>query len=300
MSRMHARILRYLDEVARSGSIRAAAEKLHVAPSAISRQIKTLEGEIQTPIFSRNSKEMILTAAGELLLLHIRETLRNETRTLAQIEDLKGLRRGEITLAVMSGIAGNIVPDSIAAFQAENPRVSLKVQLLSTGEAILEAVGKGNADLGLGFDFPERFGVMVHAVSMAHLGAVVRRDHPLAERSSLHLSDCVHYPLILADASMVLRPYLDQALAPLRGTPEILVETNSIEVMRQMTRNSQGITFLTQFDVRRELENRTLVHIPIQEFSQMTQRLMIIGSGRHTSALTSVYLEALKAFLLDS
>ena len=109
-TRMHARILTYVDEVARQGSIRAAAEKLNVAASAVSRQIKSLEDELGTPIFNRQPRSVTLTAAGEILLVHIRDTLRDMNRTRALIEDLKGLRRGEVSVALMSGLAGNIVP----------------------------------------------------------------------------------------------------------------------------------------------------------------------------------------------
>ncbi|WP_108257724.1 LysR family transcriptional regulator [Mangrovicoccus ximenensis] len=294
---MHARILRYLDEVVRSGSIRAASEKLHVAPSAISRQIKTLEEQVGAPIFHRGARDMTLTAAGELLMVHVRETLREESRTLAQIEDLKGLRRGEVSLAIMSGLAGNVIPRSLAAFRKANPRVSMKVQLLPTGEAIMEAVASGDADFGIGFDFPERFGLRIHVTSLAQLGAVMAAGHPLAARSSLRLSDCIAYPLILADASMVIRPYLDRALAPLRGSPEILAETNSIEVMRVMAAGSDGISFLTRFDIEREAAAGTLVLVPIQEFADRTQKLMVVGSERYANAMANVYLETLKPML---
>ena len=58
--------LRYFDEVTRQGSIRIAAERLHVAPSAISRHIRNLEDEIGMPLFERHARGVILTAAGEI------------------------------------------------------------------------------------------------------------------------------------------------------------------------------------------------------------------------------------------
>lgn len=69
----HLRFLRYVDEVARAGSVRQAAERLHVAPSAVIRRIQDLEHELGTPIFERLPRGMRLTAAGELFVAYIRQ-----------------------------------------------------------------------------------------------------------------------------------------------------------------------------------------------------------------------------------
>ena len=92
---MHARVLTYVDEVARQGSIRAAADKLNVAASAISRQIKSLEEDLGTPIFNRAPRSLTLTAAGEILLVHIRETLREMVQVHMQVV-VEVVRRGSV------------------------------------------------------------------------------------------------------------------------------------------------------------------------------------------------------------
>src|SRR5271156_553249 len=120
---LHGRLLTYLHEVARLGSMRKAAERLNVAASAINRQILALEEELGTPIFQRMPRKLVLTAAGEVIIRHVRQTLKDLEQARSKIEDLKGLRRGEITVAMMSGLAANIVPRIVAVFQRSNPRV---------------------------------------------------------------------------------------------------------------------------------------------------------------------------------
>jgi molybdenum-dependent DNA-binding transcriptional regulator ModE len=73
---LHGRMLRYVDEVARSGSIRKAAIRLNVSASSINRQILSLEAELETPIFERMPSGLRLTATGEILIAHVRETMR--------------------------------------------------------------------------------------------------------------------------------------------------------------------------------------------------------------------------------
>ena len=84
---LHNRLLNYLDEVVRCGSIRAASRKLNIASSAINRQILALEADLGTPIFDRLPRRLRLTAVGELLIEHVRTTLRSHERLGAQIAD---------------------------------------------------------------------------------------------------------------------------------------------------------------------------------------------------------------------
>jgi len=103
------RLLMYLDQVARAGSIRKAAARLHISASAINRQILALEDELGTPLFQRLPRKMVLTAAGEVLIHHVRQTFKELEWAQVKIEELKGLRRGEVTVAMMSGLAANLI-----------------------------------------------------------------------------------------------------------------------------------------------------------------------------------------------
>lgn len=295
---MHARLLTYVDEVARRGSIRAAAERLNVAASAISRQIRALERELGTPIFDRSTRSLSLTSAGEILVRHIRDTFRDMHRTRILIEDLKGLRRGEVVIAMMSGLAADMVPRTVLQFRRANPHVTVKVQLLTTGEAILDAIARGDADLGLGFDFAERPNVRTLAVVLARLGAVMAPDHPLAHRSSLRMSECVEHPLVLADVTTAIRPHLDMIFERQNITPGASVETNSIEVMRRIAALEGGITFLTPFDIQAEVGQGWLKYVQVQELAQVTQQLSLIGPERAGTALASVFAENMKTALV--
>ncbi len=294
---LHSRLLHYIDEVARTGSIRKAADHLNVAASAISRQILALEMQLGTPIFQRLPKKLILTAAGEVVVGHVRQTLKELTRAQAKIEALKGLRRGEITVAMMSGLASNLVPGTVKEFRVANPRVKLSLTLLNTGAEIQSAVANGEADLGIGFDFSKDSNLKVLARADARLGAVMAPSHPLAKRNSIRLSDCIDYPLVIADTSSAIRPHLDAAFARIAINPQPIIETNSIEIMRHAAILNDGITFLTPFDVEFERRAGRLVYVTVRELSQDAQTLTLIGHARGTSAIASALAEMLKSMM---
>ncbi|NIF33315.1 LysR family transcriptional regulator [Enterobacter sp. Cy-643] len=293
------RLLVYLDEVARSGSIRKAAERLHISASAINRQLLALEEELGTPLFQRLPRKMILTAAGETLIHHVRQSFKELEWAQIKIEELKGLRRGEVTVAMMSGLAANLIPRAAADFRRANPRVKLHLQQMTRGEDITGAVASGDADLGIGFDFEMRSALRSIASVTGRLGAVVAPGHPLADRSSLRLSDCMPHPMVIADDSTVIRPYLNDVFARAMVALQPVIETNSIEVMRQSAMMDQALTFLTPFDIETDLRSGRLLYIPVRELGQQTQTLMLIGHDRGTSAIGSVLAETLKGMMLQ-
>jgi DNA-binding transcriptional LysR family regulator len=297
---LHSRLLNYIDEVARTGSIRKAANHLNVAASAISRQILALETQLGTPIFQRLPKKLVLTAAGEVLIGHVRQTLKELTRAQTKIEELKGLRRGEITMAMMSGLASNLVPGTVKAFRIANPRVKLNLTLFNTGEEIQFAVANGEADLGIGFDFTKDGNLKVLARAAAKLGAVMAPDHPLAKRTNIRLSDCVDYPLVVADDTSAIRPYLNSAFTRVSLDLQPIIETNAIEIMRHSAIVDNGITFLTPFDIEFERRAARLVYVPVRELSHESQTLMLIGHERGTSAIASVLAEMLKTMMREA
>jgi DNA-binding transcriptional LysR family regulator len=93
-------IFSYLDAVAHHGSIRKAAEALHVASSALNRRILDLEADVGSPLFERLPRGVRATAAGELFLAYVRRSLKELRLVEAQIDGLRGLVHGRVHVAV--------------------------------------------------------------------------------------------------------------------------------------------------------------------------------------------------------
>jgi DNA-binding transcriptional LysR family regulator len=297
MATLHARILTYLDEVARLGSIRRAATRLNVASSAISRQILALEVELGAPIFERMPRRLRLTASGEILIAHVRETLKSSQRATAQIEALKGLKRGEATIATMNGLAAGPLPSFVASVLAAHPRVHIKLRVLPVDQ-IANAVLTGEADIALGYNFPSSPGLRIVASHDLYLGAVVAPHHPLTKRRPAWLADCLEFPLVIADASMTIRPIIDLAFTraglPLHPT----IETNSIEFMSRIAAGGDAVTFLNPVDIGTELARGGLAFVPFQDLNVDPMRLKLAVRARGTlDAFPSVLVEELRTSL---
>jgi DNA-binding transcriptional LysR family regulator len=276
---LHARALRYLDEVARRGSIRAAAGRLNVSSSAINRQILELENDLGAQIFQRLPKRLRLTPIGELLIAHVRQTLKDYERIQLRIEDLKGARSGEVTIATMNGLAGGLLPSVLAAFQRTHPRVQVSVRSLFA-EDIVKAVLAGEADLGMAYNLPKTAGLTVSAAYHTRLGAVVVPTHPLALRSPARLADCADYPIVLGDQSMTIYGLMMSAFHDANLPFEPAFKSNSIEFMKAMVHGADCVTFLSRIDVDEEQRKGSLVHVAIKDRHLQAQTLTIVRRSK--------------------
>ena len=140
--------LRYFFEAARAGSIRQAAEHIHVAPSAISRQIAKLEHEFGSPLLERHSNGVRLTPAGKLLAGQLQLTVRDLARVRSQIDELKGLRRGEVGIYCIEGLVDTYLPRAIAEFHQQYPDITFNITVASTDQ-IIERLLADETDIGI-------------------------------------------------------------------------------------------------------------------------------------------------------
>jgi DNA-binding transcriptional LysR family regulator len=275
---LHARLLRYLDEVARSGSIRKASNRLNVASSAINRQILALEQEIGSPLFERLPRGLRLTTAGELLINHVRQTLKEHERVRTRIEALRGLRRGDVTIVTTTGIAAGFLARVVEQFTAAHPGIKLRVLTLPRDNTIA-AVVSGEADIALAYNLENNPRLSTFLKCEFRLGAVMAPDHPLARRTSLRLAECFDYPMVIADPSMSIRDVLE-SVADLDYDLSLAIETNSIGLMKRLAQTKPNITFLNSVDVGDELRTGMLKVVPVREIDSKPQVLSLVHRAR--------------------
>ena len=295
---LHSRLLNYLDEVARTGSIRKAAERVGIAASSINRQILALEQDFGVPLFERLPRRMRLTVAGELLLTHIRTTLREHDRMRARLIDLQGRRRGLVRIATMGGLANTLMPPLVAWMRGQYPYVKLVVRALPL-EGVTAAVIAAEADIGLGYQLPADAKLRVLARASARIGAVVAPGHALAGMAhpSVSLADCSGFPMVIPDRSLTVGALLADALERAAISVETVVETNSVELLKRAATQGQTVTFLSEVEMAVEVARGELVFLPLRD-AELRQELRLVA--RRTMALDATQshvAEKLQQFL---
>ena len=292
----HLRFLKYIDEVARAGSIRQAAERLHVAPSAVNRRLQDVEEELGTPLFERLPRGMRLTAAGELFIAYVRGRAAELDQVLSQIEELQGLRRGTVRMVVSQALATGFLPKAMTAFRKSHPLVRFEVQVGDHVQA-LARLRAFESDLALVFNLAGEADLSLLARLEQKLLAVMHRSHPLARAAGgLRLRDCAAWPLALPNRDTGGRQMLEHFLARSSIKLRAQIESNSFELLRNCLDAEQAIS--VQFAIGAVADNSELVAREIEDRGFPRGSLVLAGlAARQLPVIAHAFAEHLSAAL---
>ena len=273
---MHAAVLRYFEAVAEEGSIRRASERLHISPSAVDRQILKLEGYFGTPLFERRPNGMRLTDAGQLVLRHSRDTLHDFARLRGDIDNLRGIVSGQVTITTLDSLTVHFLPEAMARFVAAHPAVQIRVVAMDPVET-MHSVAQGHADLGLTFSPARRRGVSLLADVPSPMCAIMAPDHELATRLSLTLDECGAFRLLYQDHSGSMQPFFGAEMDAFKSAHPPLVVSNTLAVLKRLLLRGVGIAFYTRLGFTEELAGGRLVAVPLEDERLSNLRLCLIA-----------------------
>ncbi|MEO6680963.1 MAG: LysR family transcriptional regulator [Pseudomonas sp.] len=199
------RQLRYFVEIAECGSFSAAAERLFIAQSALSRQIKDMETRLQTPLFERTARQPRLTAAGEAFLPRARNLLHELTKASEMATQVGNGQLGTLRLSHSSTVpmSGRLLR-FVSTYLDQHAGVSMDIVKLSS-EAQLEELAEGRLDIGL-LRMPvlrQREGVQIIPLYSERLLLAVPPNHRLAVDNAGHGIDLAQ----LKDESFISIPH---------------------------------------------------------------------------------------------
>jgi DNA-binding transcriptional LysR family regulator len=255
---------RYFGAVVQHGSIRAAADALHIAQSAVSRQLQSLEQELDVQLIERRARGIVPTPAGELLYRYWRDASFHVERLRSEIDALQGLRRGNVRIATVESLMTGLLPDAIDKFRAHHPGIAFEV-MMSGSDGVAQAVRSGEAEMGFGLDLgssPE-FNV-VYRVREPIL-AVMSPKHALATARTLSLSRLAGWPVALSMRRNGIRQLVEAAATAAGVTIEPALVTNSVELQHRFARTGQGIAFLPRLPCVQSIKSGLLAAVQISD-----------------------------------
>ncbi|WP_172331164.1 LysR family transcriptional regulator [Mangrovicoccus sp. HB161399] len=238
----HLEQLGYVEAIVKAGSIRKAAETLAITSTALNRRVLALEAELGVPVFERLPRGVRLSTAGELLIAHVRAQQSEFEKLKSQLADLAGERRGHVNIACSQALVPYFLPEQIAEYRAEHPRVTFGVSVRDR-EVAEEALVDLSADIALIFEPVRLREVQVIAAVPQPVYGVMSRDHPLAGCDVLRLRDCADYPLALPSQRFGVRHLWDSAVLNSSLPLDVALEADSFEFLRNYPRHEQVIGF---------------------------------------------------------
>ena len=289
---MHSSFLRYLDEVARQGSIRKAANFLNVSSTSVNRKIIHIEKRLGTKLFERSSEGVELTAAGAIVLEHCRKTLYEFDKIKVIIDDIRDLKTGHLSIQTIDSVTFGVLPQMLEIFGDRYPGITLSVNTASPDD-VSAAVIAGESDMGITFTRNVHADLQVFAEKSAPFGIVVRSDHPLAGRTSVSVKDIAAYPLVRTIDARSGHSILDQETEFMETPLSTYVFTNALVVAKHAILANKGIGVYTKVGFLHEIEQERLTFVPLSVQSLEQYKIGVI-----TAASSSI--DPVKRLFIDA
>jgi DNA-binding transcriptional LysR family regulator len=240
--------LKVLDEVARRGSISAAAGALDYTQSAISQQIAALESEAGMTLLERHPRGVSLTAAGQTLVGHAEGILARLESAEAALGAIAGLRGGRLRMASFPTAGATLMPLAIATFRARHPDVELT---LAEGEPeqIAPRLRAGELDLALLFEFEPSTGTEeLTRVELLEdpLYLALPREHALARRRRLRLEDLRGEAWVQTSSSSPCARHVVRSCHAAGFEPNVAFESDDYQTVQGLVAAGVGVALIPE------------------------------------------------------
>lgn len=287
--------VRYFLEVVRAGSVKEAALRLNVAPSAVSRQVARLERDLDTLLFERQARGMVPNAAGELLAAHAKRAQQDNERVMSDISALRGLRRGSVRVASAEGFAFDFIPTLIARFREAYEGIRFHLEVCAQNE-VSRRVRDGEADVGMTLSSVPEPGIRIELRHPSPILAVMSRDHALARQRQLSLSQVVAYPLALPPPLSSVRQLLDISCSRQGLQYATALTSNHADALVSFAAaaTTGAIAFYGELSIRTRLDAQALVAIALRD-REMNERYLEVETlaGRALPAAARAFVQFL-------
>lgn len=292
---MELRQLRYFIEVAKREHVSDAAVHLHVAQSAISRQIANLESELGVDLFERDGRNVKLTSIGKLFLTHTESALKAIDYAKQQIEEYLNPERGTIKIGFPTSLASHLLPTVISGFKDKYPNVAFQLRQGSY-KFLIDAVKSREINLAFLGPVPTNDDdIEGHILFTENISALMPANHPLADRQSIRLSDLRNDVFVLFPEGFILQKIVIDACKQAGFTPNISSEGEDLDAIKGLVSAGMGVTLLPESTFY-ERTPRFTVKIPI-EIPQVKRTVgIIVPKKRDLAPSERVFYQFVKEF----
>lgn len=279
------------EAAARHGSFTRAAEELFLTQPTVSMQIKQLTKSVGLPLFEQVGKRLYLTEAGRELFATCRQIFETISQFEMKVADLKGLKRGQLRLAVIT-TAKYFIPRLLGPFCQLYPGIDISLQV-TNHEGILERMVGNQDDLYIMSQVPEHLDVSYQPFLSNPLVVLAPINHPLAGETNIPIQRLAEEPFIMREPGSGTRRAVQKLFDEHGVTVKVKLELGSNEAIKHAIAGGLGISVLSRHTL---IENKDLTVLDVENFPILRNWYMVYPTGKQLSIVARTYFE----YLLES
>lgn len=294
---MELRQIKYFIEVAKREHMTEASTSLHVAQSAVSRQIFNLEAELGVSLFFREGRSIRLTPIGSTFLAFMEQAINVIDQGVREVQESLDPEKGTIRVGYPSSLASYMLPTVISAFRKQYPDVKFKL-LQGSYHELIEEVIKGEVDIALVAPVPRGLKkIKGEVLFLDNIVALLSTDHPLAGRSAIALSDLKEDSFILFPEGFIMRDMVVDACQEAGFTPLTSFEGQDIDAIKGLVSAGLGVTLIPEITLIDSLP-RSTVRVPLTGPSVSRNVGVIIPKERELMPTERIFYQFLRNFFV--
>jgi DNA-binding transcriptional LysR family regulator len=291
---MELRELRGLIALSELGSITLAADRLHLSPAAIHKQLKAMEAELGVRLYEKIGRRLELTPAARVLLPYFTDSLAQFEGAMNALQEWKGLKQGAVRIGAGPTLSTYVLPALLKRYRRRYPDIDL---LVETGNSrnLLDALGRGALDLALmvASESPEGSNLVVEIswdiemVLISHLRQAPRQ---------CKLAELRKFPFILFQQGSRLGNLVDRYFAEMDFHPRVIMRFDNAEAIKAMIRTGLGISMLPMWAVDAELKKRAFSTIRQSEKPLLSRIALVSRKLSYVPASVQAFTELTREF----
>jgi len=273
---MDVRQLRTFLHVAELGSFSRAAERLRIAQSALGRQVRLLEEELQVKLFTRHGRGVILTPPGKVLLDRAAAILRQVERARVDVAAEGDAETGHVVVGLPPTVADVLAGPLVARFHDAYPRISLRVVVGFSG-FLQKWLQSGRMDLAVLYTARVARNLRARPLLTENLFLIGPGGCGLDPDTGVPFADLARQPLILPSPSHGLRALIEENAVAQRIELNVPVEADGLRILKDLVLRGLGYTVLPRASIHAEIGEGVFAAAPIVS-PDLTRRVVLAGA----------------------
>lgn len=305
------RYMKYAYAVYREGSFSGAAKKLYISQPALSLTIRKLEQEVGYPIFQRRGRSVTLTPPGEKYIRAVEEILRIREDLERELEDMRTLQKGQLSIACSAVMAGTVLPRVLKDYMARYPQIKIDLRVESS-QVLSRLLEEGGVDIVIDNtqgqkSFAEYVSLFTEEILLAvpaefsvnrQLEAFRLMPEALEARAfdacpRIPVTVLAEEPFILLKPGNKMRYIADAVFREQAFHPKTVFEFDRVDTAVSFTDNGFGVSFVTNLAVDRGRCPNTCFYLPDTAFSRREVYAMY-RKNQYLSQAAKAFLETFR------
>lgn len=274
--------LRILKAVATEKNFTKAAEVLYLSQPSLSKQIKTLEKNLDILLINRESNRISLTENGKVLLQYSERILALCEESCRALVELKNGDRGNLTVGASQTIGTYLMPKMLALFAQNYPQIDLKVQVNST-RIIAKSILNREMDIAVvGGEISDdlKKNLTIEHFIYDELSLIISKSHPFAKKKKITKEDLYCLDFITLNSNSTIKKFIDNILIQNQietNQLKTIIQLNSIEGIKTAVSLGLGAAFLSSSAIEKEIKLKTIKILKIENL-KITRKLSIVSN----------------------